>query len=64
MTYDRNLNKTSRAQLIEFAPGHGKLTNTWSYNPLDMMDHAINTKGTGTAGITDYEYDPWAIALR
>jgi YD repeat-containing protein len=55
--YDSNQNKTLRAQLTEFAQGQGTLTNQWSYNPLDMMDHAINTKGTGTAGFTDYALD-------
>ena len=58
LAYDRNGNKILRAQLSVFPGGSGLLTNLWSYNPLDMMDHAVKTKGTGASlGITDYELD-------
>ena len=55
--YDRNQNKTSRTQLVAFVPGEAGQVNIWAYTPLNQLKHAINTKGTGTAGVTDYELD-------
>jgi len=57
VAYDRNQNKNLRAQTAPFVQGQKGLTNIWSYNPLNELDHAINTKGTGTAGFTDYDLD-------
>ncbi|GEM_PF-2156334 len=62
--YDHNQNKTQRAQLVAFAQGQDTLTNSWSYNALDMMDHAINCKGQGAGGCITIDYDLDAMGNR
>ena len=47
-TYDQKQNKTTREQVTEFVVGQGTLTNRWSYDPLNQLTRAINTKGNGS----------------
>ena len=54
--YDHNQNKTVRAQVVPFVQGGDTLTNTWSYDPLNQLNKAINTKGTG-ATLRSYSLD-------
>lgn len=55
-TYDRNQNKTLRAQLVPFSAGGEMTTNVFDYDPLNRVRLAIKTKGTGAQRL-DYSLD-------
>jgi YD repeat-containing protein len=55
-SYDRNQNKTLRAQLTPFIGDTGMTTNIFEYDALDQMRLAIKTKGT-SAYRNDYTLD-------
>src|ERR1700722_9595443 len=54
--FDHNQNKTQRVQTVPFVQGGDTLTNTWSYDPLNQLTKAINTKGNG-ATLRSYSLD-------
>jgi YD repeat-containing protein len=54
--YDHNQNKTNRAQTDPFVQGGDTTTNLWSYDVLNQLTRAINTKGTG-ATVRSYHLD-------
>jgi len=55
-SYDRNQNKTLRAQLTPFTTGGDRTTNIFDYDSLDRLRLAIKTKGT-SAQRNDYTLD-------
>jgi YD repeat-containing protein len=54
--YDRNQNKTARAQLVPFVPGGPLLTNRWDSDALDRLVQSVRETG-GTQSFRQYQLD-------
>ena len=55
--YDRNQNKTTRAQLVPFVQGGPLLTNQWDTDALDRLVQSVRTTG-GAQSFRQYQLDP------
>jgi YD repeat-containing protein len=55
--YDRNQNKTARAQLLPFVPGGPLLTNRWDTDALDRLVQSVRATGDAQS-FRQYQLDP------
>jgi YD repeat-containing protein len=55
--YDRNQNKTVRAQLLPFVPGGPLLTNHWDTDALDRLVQSVRATGDAQS-FRQYQLDP------